>query len=136
VTWFRHYDHRRPHFAVQIGEELIDGCYFAIVSKTSPYTFLGPRPVVVAPEAGLDSRLSVTVFRTLRFAPVMAVIMSALGSGKVLHRHPRLVHRADVASLTVLGSGPFPYQVDGDHLGDVERLDFTYEDDALTIVVP
>jgi diacylglycerol kinase family enzyme len=66
----------------------------------------------------------------------MAVIMSALGSGKVLHRHPRLVHRADVASLTVLGSGPFPYQVDGDHLGDVERLDFTYEDDALTIVVP
>jgi diacylglycerol kinase family enzyme len=92
--------------------------------------------VVVAPEAGLDSRLSVTAFRTLRFAPVMAAIMSALGSGKVLRRHPRLVHRADVPSLTVLGSGPFPYQVDGDHLGDVDRLDFTYEDDALTIVVP
>ena len=58
VTWFRHYDHRRPHFAIQIGDELVDGCYFAIVSKTSPYTFLGPRPVVVAPEADLDSRLS------------------------------------------------------------------------------
>ena len=136
VTWFRHYDHSRPHFAIQVGGELIDGCYFAIVSKTSPYTFLGPRPVVVAPEAGLDSRLSVTAFRTLSFAPVMAAIASALGKGKVLRRHPRLVHRADVDGLTVLGSGSFPYQVDGDHLGDVERLDFTYDDDALTIVVP
>jgi diacylglycerol kinase family enzyme len=92
--------------------------------------------VVVAPEAGLDSRLSVTAFRTLRFAPVMAAVASALGKGKVLRRHPRLVHRPDVDALTVLGGGPFPYQVDGDHLGDVERLDFTYEDDALTIVVP
>jgi diacylglycerol kinase family enzyme len=92
--------------------------------------------VVVAPEAGLDSRLSVTAFRTLRFVPVMAAIGSALGSGKVLRRHPSLVHRADVESIAVIGTGPFPYQVDGDHLGEVERLDFTYEDDALTIVVP
>jgi diacylglycerol kinase family enzyme len=136
VTWFKHYDHSRPHFAIQIGDDLIDGCYFAIVSKTSPYTFLGPRPVVVAPEADLDSRLSVTAFRTLSFVPVIAAVGSALGSGKVLRRHPRLVHRADVESVTVIGSAPFPYQVDGDHLGDVERLDFAYEDDALTIVVP
>ena len=136
VTWFRHYDHRRPHFAVQIGEELIEGCYFAIVSKTSPYTYLGSRPVVVAPEAGLDSRLSVTAFRTLSFTPVMVAVTSALGKGKVLRRHPHLVHRSDVGALTVLGTGPFPYQVDGDHLGDVERLNFTYDDDALTIVVP
>jgi len=136
VTWFKHYDHSRPHFAIQIGDELIEGCYFAIVSKTSPYTFLGPRPVVVAPEADLDSRLSVTAFRTLRFVPVMAAVGSALGSGKVLRRHPSLVHRADVGSLTALGTGPFPYQVDGDHLGEVERLELTYEDDALTMVVP
>lgn len=136
LTWFKHYDHSRPHFALKLGDDLIDGCYFAIVSKTSPYTFLGPRPVVVAPEASLDSRLSVTAFRTLRFVPVMVAVGSALGKGKVLRHHPNLVHRADVDELMVLGSGPFPYQVDGDHLGDVERLDFTYEDDALTIVVP
>jgi diacylglycerol kinase family enzyme len=136
VTWFRHYDHRRPHFAVQIGDELIEGCYYAIVSKTSPYTFLGSRPVVVAPEAGLDSRLSVSAFRTLGAASILAATASALRSGKLLRRHPRLVHRSDVRELTVLGTGPFPYQVDGDHLGDAERLDFTYEEDALTIVVP
>jgi hypothetical protein len=92
--------------------------------------------VVVAPEAGLDSRLSVTAVRTLSFVPVIAAVGSALGQGKVLRRHPRLVHRSDLERFTVLGAGPFPYQVDGDHLGDVDRLDFTYEDDALTIVVP
>jgi hypothetical protein len=49
----------------------------------------------------------------------MAAVGSALGKGKVLRHHPKLVHRSDIGELTVLGSGPFPYQVDGDHLGDV-----------------
>jgi hypothetical protein len=35
-----------------------------------------------------------------------------------------------------VGPEPFPYQVDGDHLGEVERLDFTYEPAALSLVVP
>jgi diacylglycerol kinase family enzyme len=45
LTWFKHYDHSRPHFAMQIGDELVEGCYFAIVSKTSPYRWWWlPRP--------------------------------------------------------------------------------------------
>ena len=136
VTWFRHYDHRRPHFAIQIGDDLIDGCYFAIVSKTSPYTFLGPRPVVVAPEANLDSPLSLTAFRTLRFAPVMAAIGSSLASGSLLRRHPRIVNRSGLSKLTVVAPAPFPYQVDGEHLGEVDGLEFEHQPDALTIVVP
>jgi len=36
----------------------------------------------------------------------------------------------------VLGHGPFPYQVDGDYLGEAERLTFRHEPDSLTVVVP
>ena len=136
VTWFRHYDHSKPRFSVSTAEETIPGCYFAIVSKTSPYTFLGPRPVVVAPEATLDSPLSLTAFKTLRFAPVMAAIGSSLASGSLLRRHPRIVHRSGLSKLTVDGPAPFPYQVDGEHLGEVDSLEFEYQADALTIVVP
>ena len=32
--------------------------------------------------------------------------------------------RADVDKLTVNGYGPFPYQVDGDYLGETEQLEF------------
>jgi diacylglycerol kinase family enzyme len=151
LTWFRHYDHSRPRFSVELkpegsgsfpgvagsGEpELVDGCYFAIVSKTSPYTFLGPRPIVVAPEATLDSPLSLTVLRTLDFAPLIAAVASAMGRGSLLRRHPRILSRSGLSSFTVVGPDPFPYQVDGDHLGEVDRLEFSYEPDALTVVVP
>ena len=34
------------------------------------------------------------------------------------------------------GHGPFPYQVDGDYLGETEQLEFRHEPDALTIVHP
>ncbi len=40
------------------------------------------------------------------------------------------------AELRVEGRGPFPYQVDGDDLGDIEHLDIDYEPDALTVVLP
>ncbi|MGH8974222.1 MAG: diacylglycerol/lipid kinase family protein [Acidimicrobiia bacterium] len=138
LTWFRHYDHSRPRFSIEIDDEVIPGCYFAIVSKTSPYTFLGSRPVVVAPEAGLDTALSLTALRTLRFTPVMGAVVSALTStsGAGIRRNPRIVGRAGLERFSVIGPEPFPYQVDGDHLGDVERLDFTYEPAALTLVVP
>jgi diacylglycerol kinase family enzyme len=141
LTWFRHYDHSRPRFSVELpgvagARDVVDGGYFAIVSKTSPYTFMGSRPVVVAPEATLDSPLSLTVLRTLRFASVIAVAASSMGRRSILRRHPRIVSRSGLSSFTVVGPKPFPYQVDGDHLGDVDRLEFSYEPDALTIVVP
>jgi diacylglycerol kinase family enzyme len=136
LTWFRHYDHSRPRFSISLPGEAVEGCYLAIVSNTSPYTFLGPRPIVIAPEAGLDSTLSLTAFRTLRFVPVAGAVLSALGTGSLLRRHPRIASRANLERVTITGPSPFPYQVDGDHLGDTDRLDFTYEPDALTIVVP
>jgi diacylglycerol kinase family enzyme len=141
LTWFRHYDHSRPRFSVELpggpeGPDRVDEGYFAIVSKTSPYTFIGPRPVVVAPEATLDSPLSLTVLRTLRLTPLLTVAASSMGRGSALRRHPRIVSRSGLSSFTVVGPDPFPYQVDGDHLGDADRLEFSYEPDALTLVVP
>ena len=38
--------------------------------------------------------------------------------------------------MTVTGYGPFPYQVDGDYLGDTERLEITHEPDVLDLVMP
>jgi diacylglycerol kinase family enzyme len=38
--------------------------------------------------------------------------------------------------VSVSGFGPFPYQVDGDYLGDAERLNFRHEPDTLSLIVP
>ena len=41
-----------------------------------------------------------------------------------------------ISSVAVVGYGPFPYQVDGDHLGDAERLEIRHEPEVLDLVLP
>jgi diacylglycerol kinase family enzyme len=136
-SWLRTYDHSHGRFSVTLGSgEVIEGGTLAIVSKTSPYTYLGHRPIVVAPEAGLDTPLSVTVIKARRAPTILALAGAALASPRMLHNNPNVVHRADVTSAVIADDEPFPYQVDGDFLGEVNRLEFGYEPDILTIVVP
>jgi diacylglycerol kinase family enzyme len=136
-TWFRHFDRSKPRFDLVLGSgERIDGVYFAIVSKTTPYTFLGPQPLHVAPHAGLHSRLALTAFQRLDVVTLVGGAASAMRSGKFLRSRRGIAHRHDLDSISVEGRGPFPYQVDGDDLGDADNLDIGYEPDALTIVLP
>jgi diacylglycerol kinase family enzyme len=136
-TWFRHFDRSKPRFDIVLENgERIEGLYFAIVSKTSPYTYLGRRPLRITEEVGLESGLALTAFRSLSVLTLMRAAASALGAGSYLRRAPGIVQRHDLRALRIEGRGPFPYQADGDDLGDVENLDICYEPDTLTIVVP
>ncbi|MBK5287752.1 MAG: diacylglycerol kinase family lipid kinase, partial [Acidimicrobiia bacterium] len=55
---------------------------------------------------------------------------------RLLHRHRDITQRDGVTTATITSDEPFPYQVDGDYLGDVRRLDIAYVPDALTLVTP
>ena len=137
-TWFRHYDRSKPRFDIILDTgERIEGVYFAIVSKTSPYTYLGPRPLVVDPEAGLHTALALTAFRSLqRQRRCWAARRRRWDRASTCATRRGIVQRHDLRELRVEGRGPFPYQADGDDLGDVENLDIDYEDDTLTVVLP
>jgi diacylglycerol kinase family enzyme len=140
-TWFRHYDRSRPQFEVTVtrddgDEELAGDSGFAIVSNTSPYTYLGRRPIVITPAAGLEDPLTLTMFRQLKVPLILGAAASALTTSRMITRHPQIVQRDHLTRLTVTGHGPFPFQVDGDYLGETERLDIRYEPDARTLVLP
>ncbi len=136
-TWLRTYDHSHGRFSVKLSDgETVSDATLLIVSKTSPYTYLGHRPIVVAPAAGLDSALSFTVVRSRHVPSILSVAARAFLSPKALHRQRDVVHRDGVTGATILGEEPFPYQVDGDYLGDVRRLDVAFVPDALTLVAP
>lgn len=135
-TWARHYDRTTPAMRLDLPGGSVDGCYFVIISNTTPYTYLGSRPIRVAPEAALDRPLAVTAFQSLSAYLLLRGVASALTSGRFVKKASKLVHRADLESFSVVGSRPFPYQVDGDHLGDAERLAVSYEPDSLTLLVP
>jgi len=54
-TYFKHYDHRKPSFALDFpdGTSVEDG-FFTICLNTNPYTYLGKRPLCVTPDAGTE----------------------------------------------------------------------------------
>ncbi|MCJ7438776.1 MAG: hypothetical protein MUP97_13570 [Acidimicrobiia bacterium] len=138
TTFLRGFDRERPAYRVEDadGTPIADG-YFAIVSNTKPYAFFGPRPLTVTHEAGLDRALALTMFTRLEVGPTIAAIGSALARGKRLSKNDAVLQRADLETLTFVAyQGPFPWQVDGDYLGEVERLEVHYVPDCLTLVVP
>ncbi|HMF83130.1 MAG TPA: diacylglycerol kinase family protein [Acidimicrobiia bacterium] len=136
-TWLRRYDRRRPRFRVELGDgESLGDSAFTIVSNQRPWAYLGKRPLMLAPHAGLDVPLTVTLFRSIGLATVLGGAAAALNGGQRLMQHPKVLQRRDVRSLTVVGDGPFPWQIDGDYLGDTEHLTISWMPDALTIVMP
>jgi diacylglycerol kinase family enzyme len=135
-TWFRHYDHSRPRFAVHVDGEAVDDVYFGVCLNTNPYTYLGTRPLNLAPEATLDTGLTMVSVRSLSFTTIIGLAGSALASGDHLRHSRQVDYRTDLPALTIEGYGPFPYQVDGDYLGEVTSLDFRHEPEALALVIP
>jgi diacylglycerol kinase family enzyme len=136
-TWFRHYDRSRPRMRVEIpGRPPIDDGYMAICMNSNPYTYLGSIPMNLAPDADLDRGLVMATFRSLQFGPFLGLLASVLRKGSHFRRHRSVDYRTDLDEATVIGHGPLPYQVDGDYLGEADRLDFRHVPDALTVVVP
>ncbi len=112
----------------------IDG-FFAIALNTDPYTYLGPRPLSLVPTATLDDPLALVTLTSLDLAPTLRAVGAAL-RGKGVEGVPGVDVRTGLYGFTVTGHRPFPWQMDGDHLGDTELLEFRWEPDVVDLVVP
>jgi diacylglycerol kinase family enzyme len=142
-TWFRHYDRSsRIEFrlvgkdgAGDDDDDVTVGPY-AVISNSDPYAYVGRRRLRIAPGASLDDALTLTVLRTLRARVVVRAAVAAVGRVTYLTTSPEIVQRIGVEALEITASSPFPWQVDGDYLGEVEHLSVAYAPDCLTVVVP
>lgn len=136
-TWFRGYDHRHEQFVIRLpdGTEIHDS-FFAIISKSSPYSYLEGRPLVVAPHAALDRPLSLTAVRTQHALGFLGIVADvALGSRYLAH-HRGLSTRDGLTGGVITSERPFPWQVDGEYLGETTRLEFRDEPDVLRLLQP
>jgi diacylglycerol kinase family enzyme len=136
-TWAVGYDRTRPHFSVAVegAPTLTDGM-FSIVMNTNPYTFLGDRPLDLVPGTGLDTALAVVTFRRLTVGALVPALLKALKGGGLPTDTPQLDVRRGVTGAVLEHTEPFPYQVDGDYLGETRRLAFGYVPEAVDLVLP
>jgi diacylglycerol kinase family enzyme len=137
TTWLRHYD-RDALVRFSVGGEVIGTGPYGVISNSEPYTYVGRRPLRIAPDASLDDELAVTVMRTLRADVVLRAAAGAAAAkgGGYLTTSPHIVQRTHVGQVDVVSDAPFPWQVDGDYLGEVDELTVVHRPDCLTLIVP
>ncbi|WP_188197458.1 diacylglycerol/lipid kinase family protein [Nonomuraea sp. SYSU D8015] len=138
-TALRHYlatDKRHPAMTLTgPGIPAAHGIYMAIISNTSPWTYVGSRPVRPTPWASFETGLDVLGLRRMgpiALAPVLRHILTesdALPSG----RH--LVQLHDEAEFTLTADRPVAFQLDGDYLGEREIVTFRSTPNALQVLV-
>ncbi len=139
-TWMVGYDRHSPHFAVStpadsaLAEAPVEG-FFTVVLNTNPYTYLGNRPLDLSPAATLDRGLVAITFRSLRIGALLGGLGGALKGGGV-QASATLDVRTDLTALTIAHDTPFPYQLDGDYLGETRHLEFQHVPEAVRLVRP
>jgi len=140
-TLQRGYDRANPILRVRLPDGSQHESFFSVVSNVAPYTYVGPRRMLLTREASLDRALALTSLTRFKVGDVANTLGSTIGGAVRLARDPTVVQRADLEALrmTAIGAAAgerFPWQVDGEYLGEIDALDIAYVPDAISLVLP
>jgi len=118
------------------GRDPVGDLVLAIVCNTSPWTFIGNRPVYASPRASFDTALDVLALS--RLSPSAVALAGAQLLRSTPERGPHGKHVAslhDLTDFTLQSQAPLPFQVDGDHLGLRTSATFRGIRRALRVIV-
>ena len=106
---------------------------FVLVANCDPYTYAGRLPVRVAREASFDAGLDVVAPASVGPLGLLRLLASLLRGATP---RPGLTVLHDVDRVVVTCDRPMALQVDGEDIGDVERVVFESEPRAVRALVP
>jgi diacylglycerol kinase family enzyme len=132
--FFLDYDRTVLPISVEVpGEAPRPGYGILIAGNTSPYTYLGDRPLLVHPDASFDRGLDLLGVRSLRARTVLRVTGQVLTTGGHV-RAKRVDYWRDLDEVVLRSSIPLPLQVDGDYAGEWREVRLDWVPDALHVV--
>jgi diacylglycerol kinase family enzyme len=138
-TALRHYlatDKRHPAMTVTgPGIPTAGGVFMAIVSNTSPWTYVGSKPVRPTPWASFETGLDLLGLRRMGPLTIGPVIRHILTESDALPSGRHLVQLHDEAEFTLTADRPVAFQLDGDYLGERETVTFRSTPNALQVLV-
>ncbi|WP_327680435.1 diacylglycerol/lipid kinase family protein [Streptomyces sp. NBC_00467] len=132
-------DPHRRHGLITLerpGADPVSDLVLSIICNTSPWTYLGNRPVYASPEASFDTALDVLALSKMS-TPAMARYATQLLTSSP-ERGPHGKHAVtlhDLTDFTLKSKVPLPFQMDGDHLGLRTSVAFTGVRRALRVIV-
>ncbi|WP_433056759.1 diacylglycerol/lipid kinase family protein [Dactylosporangium sp. CS-033363] len=125
---------RVPLLTMQLpGEPATSGLTWMLVQNTAPWTFIGERRVSPNPRASFDTGLDVLGLRELQVASTARTVAQLVSENRV-PKGKQVLRLHDLPGFTLTAAKPIAYQVDGEYLGEVDKLDFASVPGALRVV--
>jgi diacylglycerol kinase family enzyme len=128
-------DRRHPALTLERdGQPPIGRLFLGIVSNTSPWTYLGPRPVNPSPGAGFDTGLDIFALRRMRTIGTLNALRQMFAERSEPPRGGNVVSLHDQAAFTLRSDRPVALQVDGEYVGEHETVTFRAVPRALRVI--
>jgi diacylglycerol kinase family enzyme len=127
-------DRRRPALTLRTPGQPPVPVFMGVVTNSSPWTYLGSRPVSPAPHTDFNSGLDLFALQRLRTLTTLAALRH------MMHTHEQPPSGRDVvsgAALTELAfhaERPIAFHIDGEYLGKTEEVAFRFVPDALCVL--
>ncbi len=134
--YFRRSNHSASICVSRPGTATIDHVYVALVQNSSPWTFFGSWALDPNPAASFDTGLDVFIVRKLD------PISTARAARRIIARSRRKTAASaytswhDQQAFSIQADPEVPFQIDGEALGSVSRVQFTHHPDALRVIDP
>ncbi|GAA4903618.1 diacylglycerol kinase family enzyme [Stackebrandtia albiflava] len=124
---------RHPVISLEIpGRPARTGLSMAIVQNTSPWTYLGGRPMSPSPAASFDAGLDVFLLKRLT-ASAMVRTAGQLLAGRGAPHGRQIVAHHDLAKFRLQSARAQAFQLDGDYLGECDEVELDSVPDALRV---
>ena len=127
-------DRKSPPLTIERpGEEAESGLGTVIIQNTAPWTYVGDRAINPNPEASFDRGLDLLAVRHLYIATTTRTVTQMV-SRNADPRGKQVLRLHDQAEFTVVASRPQPFQLDGDYLGERQKVHFLSVPEALRVI--
>ena len=137
ATFNRKYLVKPPRMRVEAGGRSIEGVT-AIAQVSDPYTYFASRPIRLCRDVSMfDGRMGLTVLKRatpLEMPTVLARVFTARPETVQRHRQIEGFTQLDGAVIETLDGRLLPAQVDGDHIGEWDRVEMSVEPGGLAVV--
>ena len=128
-------DRRHPALVLEReGKSAIGHLFLAIISNTSPWTYLGPRPVNPSPGASFDTGLDIFALRRMRTMGTLSALRQMFTQRSEPPRGRDVVSLHDQPSFKLRADRPVALQVDGEYVGEHESVTFRAVPRALRVI--
>jgi diacylglycerol kinase family enzyme len=134
--FYRMTDRRHPALTLEPADGDPDGPFFwCTVSNTTPWTYLGRRPVSTNPQASFDAGLDVFCLRSLGTARTLATVRQLLSDRTQPPGGRRVLALHDLTGVTLRSDRPVAFQIDGEYVGEREQVNFRSVPNALRVIM-